>query len=223
MAAKIITIVNQKGGVGKTTTVVSLASTLALRGNKVLVVDGDAQGTTVTWCTHNPETEFPFTVVPLHHAGKLIHREIRKFINDYDYIVIDTPPNVESPIPNSVLMISDLAIIPVKPSPADLWATAIITDMVEACQINNEDLKACFLMNEMDNTTMSMEIPKLVAKLGIPMLKSTIGKRSVFKKSMAFSVPVQDFKSAAKQAIAEVEAMTDEILKLISSDDEVAV
>src|SRR2546423_12417101 len=97
MAAKIIAVVNQKGGSGKTTLSMQLAGSLARRGSKVLVVDADPQGTATRWAASaDDEKPFPASVVGLSAASTKVHREVRKFVPDYQYIIIDCPPAADS-------------------------------------------------------------------------------------------------------------------------------
>ncbi len=100
-----------------------LAGTLGLRGARSMLVDMDEQGTATRWAAQaTDERPFPASVIGPAPSGGAMHREVRKFIHDYDYILVDCPPAVHSAAPSSALLISDLAIIPVVPSPPDLWA-----------------------------------------------------------------------------------------------------
>ena len=89
MAAKIISIGNQKGGVGKSTVTMQLAGALSRCGFKVLVVDADEQATVTKWSAMSEETPFPASVVGLAAAGAKLHREIQKFVDLYDFIIVD--------------------------------------------------------------------------------------------------------------------------------------
>lgn len=92
MSAKIVTVFNQKGGCGKTTVSMHIAGTLGVRGCKTLLVDMDEQGTATRWAAQAPEEKpFPASVIGLAPSGGAMHREVRKFMADYDYIVVDCP------------------------------------------------------------------------------------------------------------------------------------
>src|SRR4028119_1528963 len=149
MAAKIIAVVNQKGGSGKTTVCMQLAGALARRGNKVLVVDADPQGTATRWAASaEDETPFPASVVGLSAASSKVHREVKKFVDDYAFIVIDCPPAADSPIPQSALLIADLAIVPIIPSPLDMWASVGIRQVIENVSQINEAMVTRLLVNQ---------------------------------------------------------------------------
>src|SRR5437868_10436245 len=105
--AKIIAVVHTKGGVGKTTTVMSLAAELSSRGWSVLVVDGDGQCTASAWSAAAPAlAPFPATVINLAEYGVKIHQEIQRHVSNYDFIIVDTPPSTESTVNQSVLCIA---------------------------------------------------------------------------------------------------------------------
>lgn len=93
MAAEIIAVTQQKGGVGKSTIAMHLGAAFHELGKRVLIVDADGQNTLVHWssASGDSETGIPFPVINLAEAGGQIHREIKKFINDYDIIVVDCP------------------------------------------------------------------------------------------------------------------------------------
>ena len=148
MIAKIISVVNQKGGTGKTTLSTQIASAFSvLHGKKVLLVDADPQGTATRWATTAEEDQpFPAAVIGLGMAGKKLHVEVRKHINDYDVIIIDCPPSIDSETPQSALIISDLVIVPVIPSPPDLWATVGIKKLIGYVEPLNDQLQKLLIL-----------------------------------------------------------------------------
>jgi chromosome partitioning protein len=106
---KIISVSNQKGGCGKTTVTMQLAGILGNENYKVLVVDADPQGTSTRWAASAEDHKaFPATISGLSAAGSKVHQEVEKYVNMYDFIIIDCPPAVDSPVPQSALLISDL-------------------------------------------------------------------------------------------------------------------
>src|ERR1700693_4650935 len=142
MVAKVITVFNQKGGCGKTTVSMQFAGELGLRGHRGVVVDMEKQDTATRWASQASDEEpFPAALSNLAAMGGKMHREIRSQIENYDYIVIDCPPAVHSPSPSSAMLVSDLALIPVVPAPADMWAVVAAKQLAANAQATNEILK----------------------------------------------------------------------------------
>lgn len=117
---KVVVIFNQKGGPGKTTITLNLAGTLHFEGYKVLVIDSDKQATGYKWETR-PIAQYPqhpVSVKPLVGLTKEQYvTNITKLIQEgYDYILIDTPPDLDSPDLAHALFVADKGIIPFEPN-----------------------------------------------------------------------------------------------------------
>src|SRR5688572_7669451 len=206
MPAKVITVTNQKGGSGKTTISMQLAGALARRGNKVLVVDADPQGTATRWAaTAEDDRPFPASVVGLSAASAKVHREVRKFIDDYQYIIIDCPPAADSPVPQSALLISDLALVPIIPSPLDMWAAVGIRKVIENISEINQELQARLVINQCQpNTSLAKEALEVLPEFGIDLCKANLQQRQVYRQSAVFGQTVHDFGNKASAAIEEI-------------------
>lgn len=217
MTARILAFTNQKGGCGKTTLAMNVAGTLARRGNKVLVVDADPQGTATQYAAAAEEqAPFPATVSGLAAAGDKIHREIRKYVADYDFIVIDCPPAVDAVTPQSALLIADLAVIPVIPSPADLWAAVGTRQLIERIGAINEGLQVRLLVNGMDSrAALSRAVVRQLEDFGIPMLETQIRTRTAYRQAMTLGATVHDLGREAKQASDEMNLVTSEIVSVL--------
>lgn len=216
MPAKIISVVNQKGGSGKTTLSMQLAGGLARRGNKVLVVDADPQGTATRWAASADEKPFPASVVGLSAASTKVHREVKKFVDDYQYVIIDCPPAADSPVPQSALLIANLALVPIIPSPLDMWAAVGIRQVIENVSEINEDLRARLVINQCQpNTSLAKEALAVLPEFGIELCATYIHQRQVYRHSAVFGQTVHDFGSKAAPAVAEVEALLGEVLALL--------
>jgi len=217
MTAKIIAVCNQKGGSGKTTVSMQLAGTLARKKNKVLVVDADPQGTATRWAASaSDENPFPASVIGLSAANEKVHREVKKFVGDYDFIVIDCPPAANSPVPQSALLIADLALVPIIPSPLDLWASVGIRKVIENVGDINETLKSRLVVNQCQpKTNLAKETLEILPEFGIMVCKNYLRQRTAYRQSAVFGQTVQDFGSKATDAIAEIEALTEEILSIL--------
>jgi chromosome partitioning protein len=221
MAAKIIAVANQKGGCGKTTLAMQIAGTLGEAGYKVLVGDADPQGTAQRWgASAEDDKPFPANIIGLAAFGNKVHRELGKFIDDYDYIVVDCPPSVESATPQSVLMVADMVIVPVIPSPPDLWAAIGIRDLIENIRDTiNEPLRARLVINMCrPNTNLAQEAVEVLEEFGIPICATMIGQRDAYRQSAVFGGTVHSFGYEAKKAQEEIESLVAEILETMQSE-----
>lgn len=217
MTAKIIAVVNQKGGSGKTTLTMQLAGAIAKHGFKVLVVDADPQGTATRWAASAAdEMPFPASVVGLSAAEAKVHREVKKFMDDYQVIVIDCPPAADSPVPQSALLVADLGLVPIIPSPPDMWAAVGIRQVIATVGDLNESLQARLVLNQCQpQTTLAQETLAILPQFGIELTKTMIHQRQVYRQSAAFGQSVHDLGSKAKAAITEIEALKREVLKIL--------
>src|SRR5438105_2291147 len=105
MPAKIIIVTNQKGGSGKTNLAVHMAGTVIRRGYKTLLIDADPQGTATIWVSNaEAGTKNKIRVMGLAATKEKIAQEVKQFVDDYDIIIVDCPPAVDSKIPQVMLM-----------------------------------------------------------------------------------------------------------------------
>jgi chromosome partitioning protein len=123
----IIAVLNQKGGVGKTTIAIHLAMAFAQQsGTRVLLVDADPQGSALDWsAARTADPLFPVIGLP----KKTLHRELPTVAADYSHVLIDGPPRVNE-VARSAILASDVVLIPVQPSPYDVWAAKEIVDLL---------------------------------------------------------------------------------------------
>ncbi|MBD2596036.1 ParA family protein [Nostoc spongiaeforme FACHB-130] len=219
MTAKIIAVVNQKGGSGKTTVTMQVAGAIARRSNKVLVVDADPQGTATRWAASaEDETPFPAGVIGLSAANNKVHREVKKFIDDYNYIIIDCPPAADSPVPQSALLIADLALVPIIPSPLDMWAAVGIRQVIQNVGDFNDALQSRLVLNQCQpKTTLAQETLAVLPEFGIPLAKTQIQHRQVYRQSAVFGQTVHNFGNKSSAAIKEIEQLTDEVLRILDT------
>jgi chromosome partitioning protein len=220
MDARILSITNAKGGCGKTTLSMMLAAALTRRDGRVLVVDGDPAGAASEWAASaDDDRPFPAPVVGLAGAGSKIHREVRRFVDQYDFIILDCPPAADSPIPRSALLVSDLALIPIIPSPLDLRASKDIRQLVRDIQVVNETLEARLVVNQITpNSILGRETIEVLPEFGIPVFDTHIAQRAIYRQSAVFGQTVYDFAPRAAAAIQEIESLTDEVLAALGAD-----
>ena len=216
MAAKIIALSNQKGGCGKSTMTMNIAGALAMEGLNVLVADADRQNTAIKWSAHAPdEKQFPAVVVNLAASGAKIHREIEKVYETYDVIIVDCPPNMESVVPASVLLVSDLVIITMQPTMTDLDSLADFLPLVERSQASNPGLQSRVLVNRFKKNSMSAYTLETMVERGIERFDTTIGDRACYPEGDLMGSHALAQKGVPAAAKVEMKALRIEILQLI--------
>lgn len=194
---------NQKGGVGKTTLAVNVAVQLASDGRRVLVIDADPQGSALDWSAARAE---PGAVTVAAFPRDTLHREIGKLGEGYDDIVIDGPPRVTG-LARSAILASDVVVIPMQPSPLDVWAAQEVIDLVNESQIYAENLKSVFAINrKITGTAIGRDVKALLADLGPRLLDSTVAQRVIFAEATARGLAVSeaDPESVAAEEIRDL-------------------
>lgn len=202
----IIGVLNQKGGVGKTTIAVNLAHTYAAQGASVLLVDADPQGSSQAWSSAR-ELEPLFPVIGM--AKPTLHKDLPGVAKNYDVTVIDGAPRV-SELGRAAIMASDLIVIPVQPSPYDVWAAAETVELVNEARVFKDNLKAVFAINrKIVNTAIGRDVAKTLAQFSIPVLKG-LCQRVVYAESAAQGLAVEEME-ADSQAAKEIRKLAAEI------------
>jgi chromosome partitioning protein len=217
MTAKVITVFNQKGGCGKTTVAMSLAGAMGLRGFATLVVDMDPQGTASRWASAAPDDRpFPASVISLAPMEGKMHRSVRDHMETFDAIFIDCPPAMSSAAPSSAMLVSDLALIPLVPSPADIWAAESAKKLAESAKVTNQSLHARVVANMVQkSTSLARDLLEILGEdEDFPLLNSMLGSRAAYREAQILGSTVHAV-PRAKTAIDEVEAMTDEVLEML--------
>jgi chromosome partitioning protein len=176
----IIGVLNQKGGVGKTTIAVNVASVLAARGRRVLLVDADPQGSAMAWSSAR-DIEPLFPVVGM--AKPTLHRELPEIARGYDAVVVDGAPRVNE-LGRAALLACNTVLIPVQPSPYDVWATAQTVQLVREVQQFKPALTAAFVINrKIINTAIGRDVEAALAQFDIPVLPTHLCQRVLYAES----------------------------------------
>ncbi len=207
---QVISVLNQKGGAGKTTIATHLARALQLDGSKVLLVDSDPQGSARDWAATNPEQ--PVSVVGIDRPT--IERDL-KSIAAMDFVVIDGAPQIHE-MAVSAVKASQFVLIPVQPSPYDIWATAALVELVKArIDVMEGQLKGAFVLSRViKGTRIGEEVATALEGYGLPVLRSRVFQRIAFPASAAHGSTVLD-EEPKSDASREILALRDELKALL--------
>ena len=209
---KVISILNQKGGVGKTTLSINLAAALKARDHSGLLGDAEPQGSSRDWAAAREPAEPLFSVVSC--PKPTIHKTVADIGVGKDFVIIDGAPRVTD-LARSCIMASDLVLIPVQPSPYDIWASQEVVSLIQEAVIYKPELKAAFVINrKIPNTAIGRDVESALTEFELPVLSTTIGQRVIFAESAAggLSVLEQDAKS---QAAVEISLFAKDVLNLL--------
>lgn len=207
MAAQVITIAQQKGGAGKTTLAVHLSIAFMQRGLRVAVIDIDPQGSLTHWHKIRAErfgedyTGLTFSSL----SGWRVASEVSRLRRNHDIILIDSPPHVETEA-RTAIRSADMILIPVQPSPTDLWATQATVNLAKG-----EKIPMRIVLNRVNpNSKLAEIIAEELSDIAI----SALGNRVIYAAALMEGFGVTEVAPASPAAM-EIKTLAKEVMKLI--------
>lgn len=211
MSEKVITIAQQKGGAGKTTVAAHLAVAWSQRGKRVAIIDIDPQGSLTQWHKLREErfgegyTGLTFAAL----SGWRVGSEVARLRRNHDLIIIDSPPHTETEA-RTAIRNADFILIPVQPSPTDLWATKATLELAKAENIPVRVLLNRVSANSKLAQTIADELPDLT--------KTVLGNRVIFAAALMEGRSATEVAPGSAAAL-EIKSLSEEISRILRAMD----
>jgi chromosome partitioning protein len=207
----VVALIGNKGGAGKTTLCVNLAAALA-SDKPSIILDADPQQSSLQW-QRIAEGHQSVDVMDAHCN---LNEQLKVAELECDYCLIDCPPSAQSPQMQQALQIADLAIVPVLPSPLDIWATVHIEEAVASAHEVNPGLKVLLVINQFEaRTRLSRLMERALAELTLPTAKTIIRRRAIYRHAFLEGRTVHDVGSRGQAASSEIQQLVEEMEKYL--------
>lgn len=211
----IVAILNEKGGVGKTTLATNLARAYQRQGKTLLLVDSDPQGSLRDWLAAAGEhSDYP-AMVAMDKPAMI--KDLKSIARQHDLVIVDGCPKSMGMIAATVT-VADVVLIPVQPSGFDLWAANSVVDMVKQRQeVTDGKPKAAFIVSrQITNTRLAAESKTALAELGFPILQTYTSQRIAYAHASSNGKTVLDTEPDGIAA-GEVLALAKEITEFANA------
>ena len=188
---EVISILNEKGGSGKTTLATNLARAFQLDGADVLLVDTDAQQSALSWW----EVQEDFDLPVMAYIGTSVDRWLRANAPHVDVVIVDGEPRTIAKMERWV-QASDVVLMPVQPSVVDMWAVMNVVELIDAEQAERGGPEAAFVLSRADRrTTETTDAAGFLGEMKYPLLDAYITNRVVYARALGRGSTVLDMPS----------------------------
>lgn len=211
MAAAVVTVAQQKGGAGKTTLVIQLATAMKALGHEVALVDIDPQGSLTGWMRLREHRQQGAPVLRFSMIGGWrLGVELDRLRREAGVILVDTPPHTEIDA-KAAIRAADLVLVPCQPSTLDIWASKATIDLAA-----KERRRAAMVLNRVPARGRSVEEARTaIGELGVEALATELGNRQAFLNSVSQGLGVLE--SEPKSAAAEeVRALAEDLARRLA-------
>jgi chromosome partitioning protein len=166
-----IAVLNQKGGVGKTSLATNLAAAAHLHGLRTLIVDMDRQGSALDWSAARAEGSKLDGLTVVKADKPLAVARLREMARGYEAVVLDGPPRLGD-VTRSAACAADVVLIPVQPGPFDLWAASETLELLDGAdairgELGRPAVRRLFVLNRASTgTVLARDAPAALKEYG---------------------------------------------------------
>lgn len=204
----VIALIGNKGGAGKTTLAINLAVHLH-QHTQTSLLDADPQGSSLHWAAMIDNDSMP----TVFDATGDIEGVLGQRRDEVEHILIDCPPSLHSAQSQAVLRHCDIALIPVLPSPLDLWATLAVGEEIEKAKLTNPGLRSLLVINQLEpRTKLSRLVGDAITELNIPAAETALQRRVVYRASVLEGRSVSQMGRQGSIAAEEINQLLAEVL-----------
>lgn len=211
----VVSVLNQKGGSGKSTLTTNLARAYQLRGHSVEILDGDSQRTATEWAKLQTSTDMPT-------VRSTTASQIEDHIDaaSSTVVFVDGAPAHDT-LNVRAMKLSDLVLIPVRASGPDLWSSEDLVGSIRARRetTDGQPQAAFVVCQQIARTNLASEIGDVLAGYELPVLEGRTNHRIAYAEALSSGTTVLDM-PGAKKAEAEIQRIAEQSLELLPTTDE---
>lgn len=213
---RVIALMSQKGGAGKTTVAMQLAAGLAARGAKVVIADLDPQESALRWSeTASAAVPFPAEVRSVSGDAATIAAQVDALARGTAYVILDCPPSIEHRHSLAALELAHIVLVPVVPSPPDLWSARAVERLILQQMQERPRLRAALMANRVQRTALSASVLEVMREFTLPILRAGFSQRNAFAQSAVIGASVFELGRSAEAAQIEVRRTVDAVLNFL--------
>lgn len=209
--AEVLAVANTKGGVGKSTLTINFAVEAVKKGKRVLVVDADPQGSSITALSVRDDDRPEIQGVEM--TKPILHKQIPQISEPFDLVLIDVGGR-DAPVFRSALVAADKILVPMVPSAFDTWASTDVFNVIDELMVSKEGLRTWIVLNQVTRTVAAKEsrqlLNELVEEHNVSLLETSLAARTAWKRSIGEGLGVSEW-SRKGPAVDELRALCEEI------------
>ena len=219
MASRIVAVVSQKGGAGKTTVLMQIAGGLAEVGREFAIADLDPQESALRWSELAADAGSGIPVATA-VGGDDAAAALRRLGRQRRLLLVDCPPSIEHAHTLAALDVADLVLVPVVPGPTDLWSTRAVESLILQKQRRRKALLAFLLPNRVPRTRLAGEIVDFMNECALPLLPHALAQRNAYAESALAGGSVFQLGRPAESAREEVRGLVRALLKELEKNEQ---